>query len=52
MSNNNIIYGRIPVLELLKSDQQVDKILVADVENKGSILKIIAISMFVLPTPL
>lgn len=41
---NNIIYGRIPVLELLKSDQQVDKILIAGSENKGSILKIIAIA--------
>ncbi|MBP0979327.1 MAG: 23S rRNA (guanosine(2251)-2'-O)-methyltransferase RlmB [Oscillospiraceae bacterium] len=40
----NIIYGRIPVLELLKSDQPVDKILIADSENKGSILKIIAIA--------
>lgn len=38
------VYGRIPVLELLKSNKPINKILISKNENKGSILKIIAIA--------
>ena len=43
-NQNNFVYGRVPVQELLKTEQQIDKILVGSAENKGSILKIVAIA--------
>jgi len=39
--NSNHIIGRNPVLELLKSDTQIDKLYVQKSESKGSIIKII-----------
>ena len=42
--DDNLVYGRNPILELLKTDQPVDKILIANCENKGSIVKIIAMA--------
>ena len=44
VNQDNIVFGRIPVLELLRSDQTVDKILISDSDNGGSIFKIIAIA--------
>lgn len=41
---NNIIYGRVSVMELLKSDLTVDKILLANDLNKGNISKIISLA--------
>lgn len=42
--NENIITGRNPVMEALKSGRTVDKILVAKGEREGSILKIVAMA--------
>jgi 23S rRNA (guanosine2251-2'-O)-methyltransferase len=39
--NTNYIVGRNPVLELLKTDEQIDKLYILKGENKGSIIKII-----------
>lgn len=41
---NFMVYGRVPVLELLKTDKPINKILISKNETKGSILKIIAIA--------
>lgn len=40
----NFVYGRVPVMELLKSETTIDKILISNSEGKGSILKIIAMA--------
>ncbi len=42
--NENIITGRNPVMEALKSGRTVEKILVAKGEREGSILKIVAMA--------
>ncbi|MBU5438663.1 23S rRNA (guanosine(2251)-2'-O)-methyltransferase RlmB [Tissierella sp. MSJ-40] len=42
--NEQYIVGRNPVLELLKSDKEVEKIYVLNGDNKGSINKIIGIA--------
>jgi len=39
--NTNYIVGRNPVLELFKTDEQIDKLYILKGENKGSIIKII-----------
>lgn len=43
-NNNDLVYGRVPIIELLQSDKPIDKILVSIGEKKGSILKIIAMA--------
>jgi iron complex transport system ATP-binding protein len=43
-TNENIVTGRNPVMEVLKSGRTVDKILVAKGEREGSILKIVAMA--------
>ena len=45
MNDDSIIFGRNPVLELLKSDHAVNKILVADGARDGSIKKITALAI-------
>ncbi len=42
--NENIVTGRNPVMEVLRSGRTVDKILVAKGEREGSILKIVAMA--------
>lgn len=44
LDTDYVVYGRIATLELLNSERPVDKILIGSGENKGSILKIIAIA--------
>ena len=45
MSDDNIIFGRNPVIELLKSHHSINKILIADGTNDGSIKKITALAI-------
>lgn len=42
--NNDLVIGRNAVTELLKSNREIDRILVASGENKGSIVRIIALA--------
>lgn len=42
--NENIVTGRNPVMEVIRSGRTVDKILVAKGEREGSILKIVAMA--------
>lgn len=42
--NENVVTGRNPVMEVLRSGRTVDKILVAKGEREGSILKIVAMA--------
>lgn len=44
MSDNYVIEGRNPVIEALKSERDINKILVADGNREGSIKKIIALA--------
>lgn len=41
---DDILEGRNPVIEALKSGRQIDKILISKGENKGSVSKIIAMA--------
>ena len=45
MSDDNIIFGRNPVIELLKARHSINKILIADGSNDGSIKKITALAI-------
>ncbi|MBQ9478306.1 MAG: 23S rRNA (guanosine(2251)-2'-O)-methyltransferase RlmB [Selenomonadaceae bacterium] len=45
MSDDNIIFGRNPVIELLKAHHSINKILIADGANDGSIKKITALAI-------
>ncbi|MBR1579302.1 MAG: 23S rRNA (guanosine(2251)-2'-O)-methyltransferase RlmB [Selenomonadaceae bacterium] len=45
MSDDNIIFGRNPVIELLKAHHSINKILIADGTNDGSIKKITALAI-------
>ena len=40
----NIIYGRNPVMEALRSGRTIDKILVQKGEKHGSVIKILALA--------
>ena len=40
----DILEGRNPVFEALKSGRQIDKILIAKGENKGSFTRILALA--------
>ncbi len=42
--NCDMVCGRNAVMELLKSDREVDRILIAESDNKGSLVKISAIA--------
>lgn len=42
--DSNIITGRNSVMEALKTDRQIDKLIVLDGERKGSILEIVALA--------
>ncbi len=42
--NENVVTGRNPVMEVLRSGRTVDKILVAKGEREGSLLKIVAMA--------
>lgn len=42
-NNDNLIIGRNAVLELLKSDREIENVLIAKGEREGSINKIIAL---------
>ena len=42
-TNDNLIIGRNAVLELLKSDREVENVLIAKGEREGSINRIIAL---------
>ena len=42
--DNNIIEGRNPVIEAMKSGREIDKILIAKGNKEGSIKKIIAMA--------
>ncbi len=44
MTNTNIIEGRNPVLEALKSEREIDKILISKGNKEGSIKKIIGMA--------
>lgn len=45
MRDDNIIFGRNPVIELLKARHSINKILIADGANDGSIKKITALAI-------
>ncbi len=44
MTNDSIIEGRNPVIEALKAEREIDKILVANGDTEGSIKKIVAMA--------
>jgi len=41
-TNDNLIIGRNAVIELLKSDREVENVLIAKGEHEGSVNRIIA----------